>query len=168
MMKSNGGSGRVTILLACVGFAWIVGVRAADVHSVPAAIAGMQAGTANARLSVWDGAYAEDQAERGKAEYEYNCAPCHIHDLTGDPIADTPALAGDEFLTQWDGKTVKDLLEYMKTNMPPDSRGSLEANTYADIAAFVLQFNKLPAGKEPLGSDEARLGRTFIEKEKKK
>ena len=95
-----------------------------------------------------------------------NCATCHIHDLTGDSIKDVPPLAGDDFLGEWNGKSVQELLEYMSTNMPADSRGSLAASTYADIAAYVLKTNGFPTGKEALGSDAARLARTFIERKK--
>jgi cytochrome c len=120
------------------------------------------------RYSVWDGVYTEEQATRGKDEYEYNCGACHIHDLTGDSIKDTPALAGGDFLDEWSGKTVGELLDYMSTNMPVDSRGSLGKNTYADIAAYILKVNTFPAGKEPLGSNPAREAKTFIDREPKK
>jgi cytochrome c len=123
---------------------------------------------AQERYSVWDGIYAEEQATRGKEEYEYNCGSCHIHDLTGDSIKDTPALAGGDFLDQWNGKTVGELLDYMTMNMPADSRGSLPKNSYADIAAYILKVNMFPAGKEPLGKDPARLAKTFIDREPKK
>jgi hypothetical protein len=38
---------------------------------------------------------------------------------------------------------------------------------YADITAYIFQVNKFPAGKDALGSDEPRMARTIIEKEKK-
>ena len=120
-----------------------------------------------ARLSVWDGAYLEEQASRGKGEYEYNCASCHINDLAGDSVKDVPPLAGDDFLGLWEGKSVKELFEFIKTNMPQDSKGSLDPKAYADIASYILQSNKFPAGKEALGSDDQKMTRTVIEKEKK-
>ena len=63
--------------------------------TVAAASAGMWIGQAaplgaQAKTSVWDGAYSEAQAARGKDEYEYNCGNCHIHDLSGDSIKDVP------------------------------------------------------------------------------
>ena len=87
------------------------------------------------RLSVWDGAYLDEQATRGKGEYDYNCASCHINDLAGDSIKDVPPLAGDDFLALWEGKSLKELLEYIRTNMPQDSKGSLDPKAYADIAS---------------------------------
>ena len=94
--------------------------------------------------------YLEEQATRGKDEYEYNCGNCHIHDLSGDSIKDVPPLAGSDFLAKWQGKSVKELLDYTTTTMPQDSRGSLGAKTYADITAYILKVNMFPAGTQPL------------------
>jgi S-disulfanyl-L-cysteine oxidoreductase SoxD len=143
----------------------VAGVLLCAVTSI--AIAHAAAGArAQEKYSVWEGAYLEEQATRGKDQYEYNCGSCHIHDLSGDSIKDIPPLAGDDFIGEWNGKTVQELLEYITTNMPADSRGSLAASTYADIAAYVLRTNGFPTGKEALGSDAARLARTFIERKK--
>ena len=70
-----------------------------------AAAAGLYA---QEKRSVWDGVYSEEQAARGKDEYEYNCGNCHIHDLSGDSIKDVPALAGPDFMAKWAGKSVKE------------------------------------------------------------
>ena len=127
-----------------------------------AAAAGLYA---QEKRSVWDGVYSEEQAARGKDEYEYNCGNCHIHDLSGDSIKDVPALAGPDFMAKWAGKSVKELLDYMATNMPQDSRGTLGAKTYADITAYVLKANMFPAGPDAL-ADSPRLATTLVEREK--
>ncbi len=146
----------------------VAGVMLAGVTGIALGL-GQAAGVqAQERYSVWDGVYADEQITRGKEQYEYTCANCHIHDLSGDSIKDTPALAGGDFLDEWSGKTVGELLEYLSTKMPPDSPGSLDARTYAEIAAYVLKVNAFPAGKTPLGSDPARLAKTFIDREPKK
>ena len=63
--------------------------------------------------------------------------------------------------------TVKELLEYISTNMPSGSRGSLPANTVADIAAYVLKFNQFPAGSEALSADSPKAaGKIEAEKSK--
>ncbi len=111
---------------------------------------------AQQKLSVWDGVYLDAQATRGKDEYEYNCGTCHIHDLSGDSIKDVPPLAGPDFMTTWSGKTVKELIEYISTNMPQGSRGSLPANTVADITSYVLKVNEFPAGTEALAVDSPK------------
>jgi S-disulfanyl-L-cysteine oxidoreductase SoxD len=121
---------------------------------------------AQTKSSVWDGVYSDEQATRGKDEYEYNCGNCHIHDLTGDSIKDVPPLAGSDFIVKWQGKSVKELLDYIATNMPQDSRGTLGAKTYADITAYVLKVNTFPAGAQAL-ADVPALATTMIEREKK-
>jgi S-disulfanyl-L-cysteine oxidoreductase SoxD len=121
---------------------------------------------AQSKASVWDGVYSDEQATRGKDEYEYNCGNCHIHDLSGDSIKDVPPLAGADFIVKWQGKSVKELLDYITTNMPQDSRGSLGAKTYADITAYLLKVNAFPAGAQAL-ADSPALATTMIEREKK-
>jgi cytochrome c len=120
---------------------------------------------AQGKPTVWDGVYSEEQATQGKDEYEYNCGNCHIHDLTGDSIKDVPPLAGSDFMAKWTGKSLKELLDYITTNMPQDSRGSLGAKTYADITAYVLKVNMFPAGPQPL-TDSPRLAATMIVEKK--
>jgi cytochrome c len=136
-----------------------------------AAVAGSWIGqgatvAAQEKKSVWDGAYTEEQATRGKDQYEYNCGNCHIHDLSGDSIKDVPPLAGADFLTKWYGKSVKELLDYIVQTMPQDSRGSLGAATYADVTAYILKVNMFPAGSQPL-ADSPALAATTIDREKK-
>ena len=138
-------------------------VRAAVIAAaLTAAAAGLYA---QDKRSVWDGIYSDEQAARGKDEYEYNCGNCHIHDLSGDSIKDVPALAGPDFMAKWSGKSVKELLDYIATNMPQDSRGTLGGKTYADVTAYVLKVNAFPAGAEAL-ADLPRLASTIVEREK--
>jgi cytochrome c len=139
----------------------VVGIAAAAVMGI-AMGPGVEA--AQKKASVWDGVYQEEQATRGKDDYEYNCGSCHIHDLSGDTIKDVPPLAGPEFLNTWSGKTVKELLEYISTNMPQGSRGSLPPNAVADITAYVLKVNEFPAGSEPLSVDAPKAAGTIEEK----
>jgi cytochrome c len=153
-MKTHQERARIAIALAGIGFAAMMGI-ATGRGSVA---------QAQERYSVWDGVYTEEQATRGKDEYEYNCGSCHIHDLSGDTIKDVPPLAGPEFMNTWSGKTVKELLEYISTNMPQGSRGSLPANTVADIAAYVLKVNEFPAGSEALSADSPKAAGTIEEK----
>jgi cytochrome c len=136
-----------------------------------AAVAGIWIGQvvpvgAQEKKSVWDGVYSEEQASRGKDEYEYNCGNCHIHDLSGDSIKDVPPRATNDFLSKWSGKSVKELLDYITQNMPQDSRGSLGAKNYADVTAYIHKTNMFPAGAQPL-ADSPALASTVIEREKK-
>jgi mono/diheme cytochrome c family protein len=105
--------------------------------------------------SVWDGIYTKEQAARGQTVYREECAGCHAQNLGGGESA--PALAGSEFLTNWDGKTVGDMLERIINTMPADDPGSLARRQYADITAYLLSENAFPAGSKDLDSAPATL-----------
>ena len=123
---------------------WALGV----VHSTVRAQA---AGAAQAApKSVWDGAYTEEQAKRGEAAYTQNCSECHQQELTGDGFA--PALTGTDFMSAWNGLSVGDLYDRVRTSMPPGKEGSVPNQTKADIVAHILHFNKFPAGQSKLGT----------------
>ena len=98
--------------------------------------------------SVWDGVYTSEQAARGAALYSTNCAQCHGTDLTGGESA--PGLAGGEFLSNWNGLTVGDLLERIRTTMPADRPGRINREQNVDILAHILRSNQFPAGKTDL------------------
>jgi hypothetical protein len=46
--------------------------------------------------------------------------------------------------------------------MPPDRPDSLPPETYRDIVAFVLEFNKVPAGQAALDTDPQNLEQIAI------
>ena len=109
-------------------------------------------GRAQAHTSTRDGVYTESQARRGEASYRKSCASCHGQQLQGSGAA-TPPLAGSDFTANWDGQTLNDLFDRIQTTMPADHPGKLTRAENADILAYMLQFNKLPAGKKELPSD---------------
>ena len=98
--------------------------------------------------SVWDGVFTEDQAKRGSALYQENCASCHGSELTGGEMA--PPLSGGEFMAGWDGLTVGDLFERIRISMPQNSPGSLSGQQNSDILSFMFSANKFPAGSSEL------------------
>ncbi|MBZ5728998.1 MAG: cytochrome c [Acidobacteriia bacterium] len=100
--------------------------------------------------SVWDGVYTEEQAGRGKAHYNRECASCHGEALSGGEEA--PPLAGDAFLANWNGLTVGDLFERIRRSMPQDNPGRLSRQQDIDILAYMLAANRFPAGKAELES----------------
>ena len=100
--------------------------------------------------SVNDGVYTDAQATRGEEAYKKDCGSCHGAGLAGDGFA--PGLAGSEFLSNWNGTSVGDLFDRIRISMPPSSPGSVPAQSKADIIAFVLKFNKFPAGTTELAS----------------
>ncbi|MEP7309446.1 MAG: cytochrome c [Acidobacteriota bacterium] len=100
-----------------------------------------------------DGVFSKEQAGRGQAKYMAVCSNCHQGDLSGSDQA--PGLAGGDFLDRWEGQTVGDLADRIRTSMPLDDIGSLNVQLSADITAFLLQANNFPAGQEELKADRS-------------
>jgi len=98
--------------------------------------------------SVRDGAYTEAQASRGSAGFAQFCAACHGATLGG--LGEAPALVGGMFISDFNGLTVGDLFDRIRTTMPLNNPGSLGREQYADILAFVLKSNGFPAGQTEL------------------
>src|SRR4051812_5361995 len=96
--------------------------------------------------TVWSGVFTVAQADRGATAYNQRCAACHGGQLGG--TGEAPALASAEFLSNWNGLSVGDLFERIRTTMPFDAPASLSRDTYADVVAFVLKANGLPAGQK--------------------
>jgi len=100
--------------------------------------------------SVWDGVYAQEQAQRGRASYNQYCMACHGGALTGGEQA--PPLAGGEFLSNWNGLTVGDLFDRIRTSMPLNNPQSLNRETNAAILSYILSVNRFPIGQTELPS----------------
>jgi mono/diheme cytochrome c family protein len=98
--------------------------------------------------SVWDGVYTEEQAKRGEPLYYRDCSSCHGDKLEGDD--DSPALAGADFLSDWDGLTVGKLFDKIRLTMPRDGPSQVSNAEKVDILAYILSMNKFPAGKTEL------------------
>ncbi len=105
--------------------------------------------------SVATGVYTDEQAARGAATYTKECASCHGGGLEGDGFA--PALAGAEFLSNWNGTTLGDLYDRIRISMPPGSPASVPPEAKVDVVAHLLKSNKYPAGKTEIGKDPAAL-----------
>jgi mono/diheme cytochrome c family protein len=111
--------------------------------------------------SVNTGVYTDAQAARGAATFNKECASCHGAGLEGDGSA--PALTGSEFLSNWNGTTVGDLLDRIRISMPPGNPSSVPTDAKADIIAHVLKTNKYPAGSTEIGKDLEALKQIKIE-----
>jgi len=92
--------------------------------------------------TVWDGVYTDAQADRAAGVFSQSCERCHTLTSQG-----TRPLSGDKFWEGYTQKTVGDLLNFVKTNMPNGQGGSLPAPTYNDLVALILKSNGFPAGK---------------------
>src|SRR5580700_7797931 len=91
------------------------------------------------------GWYTSEQVAQGRWEYSQKCGVCHGQQLQG---AGAPALKGNVFNDQWDGKKLSDFYGYIHTNMPLGMGASLPSQEYADVMAYVLAQNGLPAGTD--------------------
>lgn len=119
---------------------------------------------AQAARTVSDGVYTDAQAERGLATYKEACVECHGADLTGDGFA--PALAGPEFMGNWTDLSVGDLFERIRISMPPSGAASVTPAAKADIVAYMLKYNKFPAGTTELEAKLEALKQIKIEQKK--
>src|SRR5215204_1761894 len=106
--------------------------------------------TAQATRSVNEGVYTADQAKKGEATYKEQCATCHGDNLEGS--GPMPPLAGKDFLTNWQGKSVGDLFEKVQTTMPATAPGSLTPAQTSEIVAYMLSAGKFPMGATELDS----------------
>lgn len=113
-------------------------------------------------VSIFDGVFTEAQAERGKASYEAQCATCHGMDLVSESGA--PNLVMPAFRFGWHKRTIAQKLDQIRTTMPQGFPESMSDQEYLDVIAYILHFNKYPAGERELNADEKEvLARIVIE-----
>lgn len=128
------------------GFYALVGVFSVTGH------AGQQPRAAAA------GVYSADQAKRGQDLYTAQCVACHGEMLEG---VVGPALTGDDFLGDFGGHPVKDLVDKIQNTMPQQTPGTLTHAQATDITVYILQAGKFfPAGQTQL-SDATMAQVTF-------
>jgi S-disulfanyl-L-cysteine oxidoreductase SoxD len=99
------------------------------------------------------GVYTADQAARGRTVYAGMCQSCH-----------TPAShTGPTFKNSWVGHPLSDLFDFVVERMPKNDPGSLSAEDYADVIAYLLKMNQMPAGKVELPTDTMALRKIRID-----
>jgi alcohol dehydrogenase (cytochrome c) len=96
------------------------------------------------------GPFTEAQAAAGRSSYLANCSGCHLADLRG--ANEARPLVGPDFMRTWSGRTVQELVAFLSVTMPPPpaAPGSLGAQSYVNLAAFLLQANGAAAGPSAL------------------
>ncbi len=87
------------------------------------------------------------QAEAGRALFQARCSSCHATDLGG---GEGPQLAGANFLAGWGTRTARELVNTIRTTMPPGNPGSLDDAASISLAAFVLAANGATPGNQAL------------------
>jgi cytochrome c len=123
---------------------------ATGLHADPPQDAAAPAADPSMPRSVWDGVYTEEQAKRGELVYTEMCAVCHGAAMTGGEMAGP--LNGPIFTSNWNGVTVADLFDRIRTTMPLDRPGVLTRQQNADVLAYMFHANKFPAGKTELAN----------------
>ena len=63
-----------------------------------------------------------------------------------------PPLVGDSFLANWSARTLANLVDKIQKTMPFNLPGSLSKSQSTDLAAYVLQMGKFPAGQAELAT----------------
>lgn len=102
--------------------------------------------------TIWDGVYTEAQANRGQQAAQKNCGICH-----------TPSeWSSSMFISGWSGRPIRELHSHIRATMPMDQPGRLTAQQYADIVAYMLKLNKVPAGKSELPASDAELAQIRV------
>lgn len=96
--------------------------------------------------SLSDAVFTRRQASRGERRFQQACAACHrTNEMTRSLLRSTVH------------ETVGDLFEQISTTMPQSNPGSLSADDYADILAYIFRLNDYPAGEEDLPPDLSAL-----------
>ncbi len=90
-------------------------------------------------------AYTAAQADAGQQVFVTVCAGCHGLTLGGGV---GPALVGPAFRTVWTNAAM--LLSYVSQNMPLSAPGSLNADQYRQVVAYLLRQNGIAPEEEPL------------------
>ena len=100
---------------------------------------------------VWDGVYTSAQAARGKAPFERSCARCHNIELAGSQRG--PALKGGAFWSKYENDNLATLYMFIRDNMPQDGPSLVTDEIKADVLAYIMSMNGMPAGSAELKAD---------------
>ncbi len=97
--------------------------------------------------------FSAEQATRGERAFGSYCSECHTRS----------DMSNADFRLKWNGRTVFDLFERIRTTMPESSPGSLSRDDYTTIVAYFLKLNGVPAGSTPLAADSSALSRARLD-----
>ena len=89
--------------------------------------------------------YTEEQATAGAAVFGKVCAECH----------EKADITKPDFRSKWNGRTLFELFELVRTTMPDSNPGGLTREEYAGALAYILKANGLPAGTTAVMPDSA-------------
>ena len=136
------------------GLAWLLGMTIGCILALPIHTAVAQTGRAPIKVtkspptsaakvdpnSTLAGVYTKAQATRGRYVYLGACKNCH----------DASTHSGAVFAQWWKGKQLSELYQFIYERMPKNDPGTLGDEEVADLVAYLLQLNQMPAGKNEL------------------
>ena len=99
------------------------------------------------KKTVADKVYSTPQADRGEARFKTSCSSCHT----------ASSFSGGAFAERWSGQTLGQVFDFISNVMPENDPGSLKAEEYVNVMAFILRTNGYPAGETDLPTDAAAL-----------
>ena len=102
-------------------------------------LAGLTAQGPAGKVTTKERVYSAAQAARGEETYMNTCVSCH-----------PPATYKGGVFLNWQGRSMGDLLDFLQEKMPKNDPGSLSAKEYAQVMAFLLKINGMPAGRADL------------------
>jgi mono/diheme cytochrome c family protein len=111
---------------------------------------------------IWDGVFTSAQAARGKEPFERSCARCHNIELAGSQRG--PALKGNVFWSKYDNENLSSLFMFIRDTMPQDGPSLLSDEIKADVLAYIMSVNGMPAGSAELRADLRALDEIKIAK----
>ena len=111
--------------------------------------------------STVSGVFTAEQAKNGERAFQAKCATCHGADLHSTD-AEAPDLTEGAFKFGWQGKTIANRFEQIRSSMPLGNARGLDDQTYIDIVAYILQFNGIPAGNQKLEPDDRVLEQIVV------
>jgi S-disulfanyl-L-cysteine oxidoreductase SoxD len=123
-------------------FRYLPALCAVCILSVPPAVQAQAAGGAVTQTTK-SGVYSREQANRGQDVFLGMCKNCHTPEAYTTPA----------FTSKWNGKALSDLYAYIRDQMPKNEPGTLTAEEYTDVLAYLLRLNRQPAGPNDLPAD---------------
>lgn len=138
----------------------LAAVSVAAMLATPALAADDATPSDGAELTIFDGVYTEEQAERGKALYATDCTACHGNTARGGP--GSPGLVAFTLDSKYADQPLSAYWNFMVHNMPPGNAGWFTDQEYADITAYLLQLHGAPSGDTELEGTEEALSQIMI------